>query len=258
MARSKFRKFVLDPVLGWGPLQWFFAFWVALIIYLVFFTCCTHVQNKQILKEYRKKPAVIVFWHGRTMMLSPIMKMYRMRTCAVASRHKDGRLMAKIQWFFGAKAIFGSSTEGGVQVLRLGVKVLRDKKRAIIMSPDGPSGPSLRVQSGAIYFAKMTGVPIIPISFSSSKSWFQSRWDRYLVTLPFSKIICKVGQPIFVDSKIKGRDFENVRKYVEDIMVKQVRDNDKAFNLMEVEQDMTGAEFKKRMREERMKLKKSK
>lgn len=249
MARSKFRKYFLDPVLSWGVLQWFFAILVSSVIWLVFFTCCTHVQNKEILKEYRKKPAVIVFWHGRTMMLSPIMKIYRMATCAVASRHKDGRLMAKIQWFFGARAIYGSTSDGGVYILRRGVKILRSDKRSIIMSPDGPSGPSLRVQPGAIYLAKMANVPIIPICFTSSKSWFQSRWDRYLVTLPFSKILCNIGDPIFIDPKIKSDEFEKVRKSIENFMFDQMRNLDKKFNLMSVEQDLTSSEFKRRMRE---------
>ena len=249
MARSKFRKFVLDPFLGLDVVQWFFAVPVSIIMWLVFATCCTHVRNKKILKEYRKKPAIFVVWHGRTMIPSVVMALYRMRSCAVTSRHKDGRLMAKIQHMFGATAIYGSSSYGAVSVLREGVRVLHDKKRCIVMCPDGPSGPSLRLQDGAMYFAKMSGAPIIPVCFSASKSWFQTRWDRYLIPLPFSKVIMEVGEPIFVKSKIKTPEFEQERKKVEQVCVKQLRDLDKIFNLMLVEEGMTASEFKQRLRE---------
>ncbi len=249
MARSKFRKYVLDPFLGLDIVQWVFAVPVSIIMWLIFATCCTHVRNKKVLKEYRKKPAVFVVWHGRTMIPSVVMALYRIRSCAVTSRNKDGRLMAKIQHMFGARAIFGSTSSGAVSVLREGVRVLTQKKRPIVMCPDGPSGPSLHLQDGAMYFAKMANVPIIPVCFASSKSWFQTRWDRYLITLPFSKNIMDVGEPIFIKSKVKTPGFEQERKKIENICVKQMRDLDKIFNLMRVEEGLTATEFKRKMRE---------
>lgn len=249
MARSKFRKYVLDPFLGLDIVQWCIAVPVAIIMWLMFITCCTHIRNKKVLKEYSKKPAVFVLWHGRTMIPTLVMGLYGMHACAVTSRNKDGRLMAKIQHLFGARAVYGSTSNGAVSVLRAGVRVLRNDGRSIVMCPDGPSGPSLRLQDGAMYYAKMAGVPIIPVCFASSKSWFQTRWDRYLIALPFSKNIMDVGEPIFVKSKIKSPEFEKERKKIEDICVKQMRDLDKMFNLMQVEQDMTASEFKQRMRE---------
>ncbi len=249
MARSKFRKFVLDPFLGLDIVQWVFVIPVSLIMFLIFITCCTHVRNKHILKEYRKKPAVFVVWHGRTMIPTVIMRLYRIRSCAVTSRNKDGRLMAKIQHMFGARAIFGSTSSGAVSVLRAGVRVLREKKRCIVMCPDGPSGPSLHLQDGALFFAKMANVPIIPVCFTSSKSWFQTRWDRYLIALPFSKNIMDVGEPIYIKSKIKTPGFEKERANIEKICIKQMRDLDKMFNLMQVEEGLTATEFKRQMRE---------
>ena len=249
MARSKFRKYVLDPVLGLDIVQWCFAIPVAVVMWLVFATCCTHVRNKKILKEYRNKPAVFVVWHGRSMLPTAIMAWYRMRSYVVTSQHKDGRFMAKIQHMFGAHAIFGSSSHGGVSVLREGVRVLNKGNRCLVLSPDGPGGPSLRMHDGAMYFAKMTGAPIIPVCFSASKAWFQKRWDRYLVVLPFSKVIMDVGDPIFVKSKIKTPEFEAERQEIENICIKQLRDLDKIFNLMQVEEGMKASTFKKQLRE---------
>ena len=100
MARSKFRKYVLDPFLGLDIVQWCIAVPVAIIMWLMFITCCTHIRNKKILKEYSKKPAVFVLWHGRTMIPTLVMGLYGMHACAVTSRNKDGRLMAKIQHLY--------------------------------------------------------------------------------------------------------------------------------------------------------------
>ena len=117
------------------------------------------------------------------------------------------------------------------------------------MCPDGPSGPSLHLQDGAMYFAKMANAPIIPVCFSSSKSWFQTRWDRYLVTLPFAKTITDIGDPIFVKADIKTAAFEKEREKIEKICIKQLRNLDKIFNLMQVEEGATATEFKRKLRE---------
>lgn len=255
MARSKFRKFVLDPFLGWGVVQWCFAVPISIIMWIIFATCCTHVRNKHILKEYSKKPAVFIIWHGRTMIPSVVMGFYHMRPYAVTSRNKDGRLMAKIQHMFGAHAVYGSTSSGAVSVLRTGVRILRNKKRCIVMCPDGPSGPSLHLQDGAMYFAKMANAPIIPVCFTSSKSWFQNRWDRYLIALPFSKNIMDVGEPMYVKADIKSPEFEKERKKIENVCIKQMRDLDKIFNLRQVEAGLTAGEFKRQLREAK-KLKK--
>ena len=133
-------------------------------------------------------------------------------------------------------------------------RLQRERQR---MSPDGPGGPSLRVQEGALYFAKMSGAPIIPVCYTTSRAWFQKRWDRYLVACPFSKIICNIGNPIFVPRKASADEFEKIRKNLEDFMVAQMRELDAEYNYPEVEQDLTASEFKKKLREEK-KSKKSK
>ena len=231
---------------------------MALAIWFVYFTCRKKITGWEIFKKYRRKPAIFVFWHGRSMMLSPIVCLGGMRAYAVASRHKDGRMMAKLQRLFGLKSIYGSTSDGGISVLRQGVRILRQGDYSMCMSPDGPGGPSLRVQDGALYFAKMTGAPIIPVCYSASRAWFQDRWDRYLVALPFSVIKCKLAQPVFIDSKISPAEFEKVRKKIEDIRVQQVRELDGEFNLFQVEQDLKSREFKEKLRKEREKKKQAK
>ena len=74
---------------------------------------------------------------------------------------------------------------------------------------------------------------------------------------PFSKIICNIGNPIFVPRKASADEFEKIRKNLEDFMVAQMRELDAEYNYPEVEQDLTASEFKKKLREEK-KSKKSK
>ena len=253
--RKLWKKF-WEPVLGLGLIQWIVAVLFAIPMWFVYFTSVKRLTGIDTLYKYRKKPAIVVFWHGRTMMLSPISCLGGMKLYAVASKHKDGRMMAKIQRLFGMRAIYGSSHKGGVSVLRKGVRILKNGGWGICMSPDGPGGPSLRVKDGALYFAKMSGAPIIPICYSSSRAWMQERWDRYMIALPFSKIACNVGNPIYVPKDATPEQFEEIRHNLENVMVEQMRELDAEFNLREIEQDLTAHEFKKAKRERKKNKKK--
>lgn len=252
--RKLWKKF-WEPILGCSVLQWIIAAIIATIIWIIYFSCSKKITNYETFKRFRKSPAIFVFWHGRSIMLSPIVCIGGMHSYAVASQHKDGRIMAKVQRLFGLRSIYGSTSKGGISVLRQGIRILRDGGYSICISPDGPGGPSLRVQDGALYFAKMSGAPIIPVCYTSSRGWFQARWDRFLITKPFSKILCEVGNPIYVDANADAVQMENIRKNIEDFMVKQMRDMDAKFNLFQVEQDMTATEFKQRQREKKSKSK---
>ena len=93
---QKFRKLwkkFWEPILGLSFFQWILAGLMALAIWFVYFTCRKKITGWEIFKKYRRRPAVFIFWHGRSMMLSPIVCLGGMRAYAVASRHKDGRMM---------------------------------------------------------------------------------------------------------------------------------------------------------------------
>lgn len=246
--RKLWKKF-WEPILGLGIFQWIIAIFMAIPIWFSYFTSIKRISNIEVFYKYRKKPAIFVFWHGRSLMLSPIICLGGMRAYAVASRHKDGRMMAKLQHLFGLRAIYGSSHKGGVSVLREGLRVLARGDHGICMSPDGPGGPSLRVQEGALYFAKMSGAPIIPVCYTSSKAWIQDRWDKYLLSLPFAKIVCNIGEPVFVPKRASAEEFEKIRQDLEDFMVKQMRELDAEFGLPYIEQDLTSREYKRKKRE---------
>ena len=72
-----------------------------------------------------------------------------------------------------------------------------------------------------------------------------------MLVYPFTKIKCKVGEPMYIDSKISHENFEAKRQELEDIMVKQLRELDAEFNLYVVEQDLKTSEFKRAKREGR-------
>ena len=199
-----------------------------------------------VLKQLRGKPIIFVFFHGREIMLAPVIKKSGISSYCITSRHQDGRMMARLLRLFGMRAIYGSTSSGGISVLRNSVRVIRDKNVSMCLSVDGPSGPSMHVYDGALYFARMTGAPIVPCCFSCSRPKYLDRWDRFMIPKLFGKISVNLGDPIYIDSSLRGDAFEQKRMEIEEIMVKQLREMDAKFNLPDVPRGIHATEYKKR------------
>ena len=245
--RKVWKKF-WTPILHNPIIQWTLAVILAGVIWFVFLTSKHRFTNTKSLSQYRKKPVVFVFFHGRCLMLSPMIKRAKIPGCCVSSRHKDGRMMARLQRLFGLHAIYGSTSSGAVAVMREGVHVIREKNRSMCISVDGPSGPSLHLQNGALYFARMTGAPIVPCCFSCSRPIYLDRWDKFMIPKLFGTMSFRIGEPIYIDSKLRGEEFEQKRIQVEEIMVKQLREMDAEFNLPETPRGIHATEYKKKNR----------
>ena len=112
------------------------------------------------------KPIIIAFWHGRQLMM-PLT--YRGTSASILiSQHRDGEIIARIMKYFGFGSIRGSSTRGGSQAVRQLLKVAH-QGQDLVITPDGPRGPACRVQVGVMYLARLTGFPIVPLTFACSK-----------------------------------------------------------------------------------------
>jgi len=212
--------------------QWAVAALVSGLIWCIFLSCRARYTGAKNLTAFKGKPAIATFWHGRSMVLSPVALHLGVRGYGIFSRSRDGQLMAKFQRMFGMKGIYGSTgRKGAVSVLMQGLKVLK-QGNMLILSPDGPKGPRMRVNDGALYFAKMSGAPIIPVCFSCSGAWFQKSWDRYLIVRPFSRLTFAAGEPFYVGKK---DDMDVAREKLEQIMVKQLQDLDAEFGHPKIE-----------------------
>lgn len=103
MQKSFKRRFkrLAGIISGWAIVQWPIACIYYILIWFVYFTSRKDIEGYSILKKFSKKPAIFVFWHGRTMMLSPLISMVGVRGYALADPRKDGRAMAKLERLLG-------------------------------------------------------------------------------------------------------------------------------------------------------------
>jgi lysophospholipid acyltransferase (LPLAT)-like uncharacterized protein len=143
----------------------------------------------------------------------------------IISQSRDGEYIAHIADILGWCPVRGSSSRGGIEALKK-IKDLALDGHRIGHIVDGPRGPSGVVKPGLLRIAQVSGKPIVPTITSSEKKWTFKSWDRFMVPKPFSRVIIRFGQAIYVPPELKGDDFEGKRLDIEQRMKDLYDDTD--------------------------------
>lgn len=185
----------------WHPLMLLLGPWVAFsLIRFLQKTMKIEELNGEIVRDIRAKEgnAIGAFWHGRLLMMPVV---YRGKGLKVLiSRHRDGELIGRAVQILGFEAVRGSSTRGGTAGIK-GLARALEEGYDVAIAPDGPRGPRYQVQTGVIQLAKISGRPIVPLTFSASPRKVLRTWDRFLIPFPFSRGVFVWGEPVWVDPK---------------------------------------------------------
>lgn len=211
----------MKKILNMVPVRYFLAglFW--LYCQLCYRTQRVEYADKARLQEYMQaeKPSIFVLWHGR-MMFMPILASVPKRCCVVVSRHGDGGMIATVLGLFGIRTIRGSSSKrlgakaipvrdrGGRSAIVAALKALATGQH-LVVTPDGPRGPRMRVNSKVAEIAARAGVAVVPVTFSCSRHRIIHSWDRFMVPLPFGRTVVMVGEPLYFTSHAKDEGRQN-------------------------------------------------
>jgi lysophospholipid acyltransferase (LPLAT)-like uncharacterized protein len=160
---------------------------------------------------------IACFWHGR-MILMPNLWPFAMPLYVLHSPHRDGQLMLRTLARFGMRPIIGSSKRGGAQALRDMARVIREGS-SVCITPDGPRGPRMRVSSGVVLLAKLTGAPLVPTAFSVRHGKRLGSWDRLLVAFPFGRGVFISGEPVSVPRDADAAGLEAARRTFEERLI---------------------------------------
>jgi hypothetical protein len=143
----------------------------------------------------RGVPFIFTLWHGR--MVLPILAHRHEGIVTMASRSKDGEIIARWLVQNGFLPARGSTTRGGGTALMEMVHQVRAGHPAAL-TVDGPKGPPRVVQPGILWLARETGAWVLPISGASARPRFLRSWDRFLVPQPFSRNVVTYGEPFLL------------------------------------------------------------
>ncbi|MGB0919920.1 MAG: lysophospholipid acyltransferase family protein [Alphaproteobacteria bacterium] len=205
------------------------AFVIALYIRFVHLTSRFEVVGDSLATDMweSEQPFILSFWHNRLLMM-PYCWRRGVPIGMLISQHRDGELIARAIGHFGLGTIRGSSAKpgkdqapvkakGGMAAVRTMVKAVK-AGQSIGFTPDGPRGPAMRASDGVVAVARMTGVPILPVTYAVSRRRVLNSWDSFVLALPFSRGVIIWGTPIEVPRNADAAMLEEKRQELEDQM----------------------------------------
>jgi hypothetical protein len=187
------------------------------------------------------EPAILAFWHGRILLAHhgwPVRETER--ACAtLISQSKDGDVIATAAESIGLRTIRGSTAKagkdkGGASALKALVRSLQAGD-TVAVTPDGPKGPRMRATMGVIQLAKLSGAPIVPMTWSSGWRWAMHSWDRLAMPFPFGRAIFLWAAPIRVAREADALAMETARRTLEDTLNALTAEADAAMGRPRVE-----------------------
>ena len=167
----------------------------SLLIRLIRASVRLRVHGRETIESYAREDTryIHVFWHAHILLM--VYSYVGPLLVFMISQHRDGELIARTVERFGYLPARGSTSRGGAGALRMMLKELR-RGHDIGFTPDGPRGPSRKVQPGTIAAAQASGCPVVPVAIGASRAWYLSSWDRFVVPKPFSRVLMAYGEPM--------------------------------------------------------------
>lgn len=152
---------------------------------------------------------IFCFWHQCVLPCA----VYFRRTGAtiLISRSFDGELVTRVLNLFGFRAVRGSSSRGAREGL-LGLARVIESGGPAIFTADGPRGPLYQTKMGPIKLAQMTGARIGSFHLEPKHALRINSWDRFLVPLPFTRIVVSWSRWTTVPTDLAEQDFEPKRE----------------------------------------------
>ncbi len=163
-----------------------------------------------------RRPLIYALWHGRLLMVPWVStRLAGVRGArgirVLASRSRDGEIIARFARRFGLDTVRGSSSRGGAVAVRALAAALRAGDD-VVVAPDGPRGPRQRVQPGLAALAALTGVPVVPVAFAARPARRLRTWDAFLIPAPFARCALVLGEAVHVK---RDDDREEARERLE-------------------------------------------
>ncbi|TFE68690.1 hypothetical protein A7Q09_06455 [Methylacidiphilum sp. Yel] len=143
-------------------------------------------------------PLIFSFWHNRLFLMPYLYRKHfpSRKLIAMVSGSNDGKFLSRLLGQFNLFPASGSSSKRGISAFKRAIQAAKKEGFDIAVTPDGPRGPCYSFQEGVLQLSRLSGFPIVAVSYHLEKKIELNSWDRFQIPLPFSKCTIFVG-PIF-------------------------------------------------------------
>lgn len=145
--------------------------------------------------------ALYAIWHGEQCVVYG--EKDKENFYVLVSPSNDGEIVAQGIEVLSLKSIRASSKRNAVSGSLQILDKLKEGASVAIMV-DGPRGPKGVVKDGIVNLSKLSGIPIVPVSWVSNDKTFLkfNSWDEFRVPFGFCRTVVVYGEPMYVPGEL--------------------------------------------------------
>ena len=196
------KRFILPYVIAYG---------LKYIANLLIRTCRIKITGlDQFLVTAKQSPCILMLWHDRLVVMPEVLSRhaYSVSFTAMISKSRDADILAHIVNSYSIGEVLRIPHNQRYEALNQMVHILKQAKRVVIITPDGPRGPRHVLKPGIAIAARESSSKIIHFSWKASRYWELNTWDKMQIPKPFSTIKVTFGKSI----ALPNREELNVQK----------------------------------------------
>lgn len=159
---------------------------------------------------------IMTHWHSRIFFLLFYFR-GRKDWNILVSPSQDAEVLARLGVLLGYTVVRGSSYKNTLAASKELLKALKRDERVVVVA-DGSRGPRHVAQVGSVQLSRITGAPLIPMTFGASPRYEFNSWDRFVLPLPFSKCTLNFATPITLPKKADDRLLADKQKELNELL----------------------------------------
>lgn len=163
-------------------------------------------------------PCIYALWHTNQCCMHGIKN--KNNTSIMISQSIDGEVIAAAAEAMGVKTVRGSSKKSNAAKATMQLLERLKKGEDAALTIDGPSGPFHKVKNGVIKIAKLSGRPIVPVTWYCPQKCFitMPSWDKMTLPIWDARIINLYGEPIYIPSDAPDSDNEHYKDIIKNAL----------------------------------------
>ena len=150
------------------------------------------------------RPLILAVWHQDVLLLLHYLAIttfleHRRPMVMLASRSFDGEITRRLMRAWGFRFVRGSTGKRGAHAALRGLRRALDGGSSVVIVADGPLPPPFVMQSGPIYLARATGVPLyLARAWARPQVLLSGSWFRMAIPVPRARCALFSSGPVDV------------------------------------------------------------
>lgn len=167
-----------------------------------------------------KEKFIILFWHGDSFSIYPILKGEKLDI--ITTRDRRGDYITSLCNSYGYKTIrLPDESRKGKFLFKIKKQINEIDNSNLAIALDGPLGPYHVPKDFPFVLTRFSRRRIIPINLHIKKKiTVNSRWDKFKIPLPFNEIEFILNEPINITKKDMEEKFSTLKDNIREIMEK--------------------------------------